>query len=103
MRISIFFLLKKRRNLEKINLITIFLFIPENINNKRNISESWLINKYNNCRYNAFISLFYFTISPFIYNIVNENIKDLKELNELIIRLSKDVNDKNYNEIVIFK
>ena len=79
-----------------------FLFKKENINNKRNISESWLINKYNNCRYNAFITIFYFIISPFIYNLVDENIKDLKELSELIIRLSKDVNDKNFNEIVIF-
>ena len=42
------------------------LFKAENINNKRNISESWLINKYNNCRYNAFITIFYFIISPFI-------------------------------------
>ena len=30
-----------------------------------NIASKWLIQKGNNCRYNAFITLFYFTISPF--------------------------------------
>ena len=60
------------------------------------------VNKFNNYRYNVFITLFYFTISPFIDNLNEENIKDLKILNELIIKLSKDVNDKNYNDIIIF-
>ena len=52
--------------------------------------------KYNNCRYNAFITLFYFVYSSYIKNIKDENCKLLIELNGLIIMLSKDVNDKNY-------
>ena len=55
-----------------------------------------------NCRYNAFITLFYFVYSSFIKNIKDENCKLLIELNDLIIKLSKDVNDKNYYDIVIF-
>ena len=74
-------------------------FTEHNLKNNNSIATKWLINKSNNCRYNAFISLFYFTISPFIDNLNEENIKDL---NELIIKLSKEVNDKNYNDIIIF-
>ena len=73
-----------------------------NLKVTNNITNKWLINKFNNCRYNAFITLFYFTISPFLYNLNEENIKDLKSLNDLIIKLSKEVNDKNYNDIIIF-
>ena len=73
-----------------------------NLKVTNNITNKWLINKFNNCRYNAFITLFYFTISPFLYNLNEENIKDLKSLNDLIIKLSKEVNDKNYDDIIIF-
>ena len=73
-----------------------------NLKVTNNITNKWLINKLNNCRYNAFITLFYFTISPFLYNLNEENIKDLKSLNDLIIKLSKEVNDKNYDDIIIF-
>ena len=58
--------------------------------------EKWLVQKYNNCGYNAFITLFYFVYSSFIKNIKDENCKLLIELNDLIIKLSKDVNDKDY-------
>ena len=74
-------------------------FTEHNLKNNNSIATKWLINKSNNCRYNAFITLFYFTISPFIEDLNEENIKDL---NELIIKLSKEVNDKNYNDIIIF-
>ena len=71
-------------------------------NEPKNISEMWLVQKYNNCRYNAFITLFYFVYSSYIINIKDENCKLLIELNDLIIKLSKEVNDKNYYDIVIF-
>ena len=74
----------------------------QKLKDNNSIATKWLINKFNNCRYNSFITLFYFTISPFIEDLNEENIKDLKMLNELIIKLSKEVNDKNYNDIIIF-
>ena len=40
-------------------------FTEHNLNNNNNIVAKWLMNKSNNCRYNSFITLFYFTISPF--------------------------------------
>ena len=71
-----------------------------------NIIESiackWLIQKGNNCRYNAFITLFYFTISPFLSLIKDKNLNLLNELNDLIIKLSENINDKNYYDIIIF-
>ena len=74
----------------------------QKLKDNNSIATKWLINKFNNCRYNSFITLFYFTISPFIEDLNEENIKDLKMLNELIIKLSKEVNDKNYYDIIIF-
>ena len=41
---------------------------------KLNISEQWLIQKGNNCRYNSFITIFYFTISSFITNIKDKKL-----------------------------
>ena len=69
---------------------------------KDNINNKWLIQKGNNCRYNAFITLFYFTITPYLKNIKDKNYLLLDELNEKIIKLSEDVNDINYISIVIF-
>ena len=69
---------------------------------KLNISEQWLIQKGNNCRYNSFITIFYFTISSFITNIKDKKLIFLNELNELILKLSKEVNEKNYIDIIIF-
>ena len=73
-----------------------------NIDIKCDISKLWLKQNANNCRYNAFITLFYFTISPFLYDLKDNNLKNLNILNDLILKLSKDVNKKNYNEIIIF-
>ncbi len=67
-----------------------------------NIASKWLIQKGNNCRYNAFITLFYFTISPFLSLIKDKNLNLLNELNDLIIKLSENINDKNYYDIIIF-
>ena len=47
--------------------------LSENIKRNFDISEKWLIQKGNNCRYNAFITLLYFTITPYIKNIDNKN------------------------------
>ena len=55
-----------------------------------------------NTRYNAFITLFYFTISSSLENIKDNNLKLLNELNKLILKLSKEENDKNYYDIIIF-
>ena len=73
-----------------------------NIDIKCDISKLWLKQNANNCRYNAFITLFYFTISPFLYDLKDNNLKNLNILNDLILKLSKDVNQKNYNLIIIF-
>ena len=47
--------------------------IYETITTKTDISETWLIQKGNNCRYNAFIMLLYFTITPYINSINDIN------------------------------
>ena len=69
---------------------------------KKGISQEWLKQKFNNCRYNTFITLFYFNFSSYIKDNEEKNTIHLKELNELIIRLSEDVNDKNYLDIIIY-
>ena len=66
------------------------------------ISKKWLVQKANNCRYNAFITFFYFTISPFLYNLKDNKLVKLNQLNELILKLAKDVNELNYYDIIIF-
>ena len=74
--------------------------IRQNQNYK--ISNNWLIQNGNNCRYNAFITLFYFTLSPTIQNLNDKDLTKLKELNEMILKLADDVNEKNYKDIIIF-
>ena len=69
---------------------------------KLKIYEKWIKQKGNNCRYNAFITIFYFSISSFITNIKDKKLIFLNELNELILKLSKEVNEKNYIDIIIF-
>ena len=44
----------------------------------------------------------YFTITPFIYSLRDKNLKLLNKLNELILNLSNNINDKNYYDIIIF-
>ena len=46
--------------------------------------------------------MFYFNISPFLYNLNDNNLQLLNKLNDLILKLSNNVNDNNYAEIVIF-
>ena len=76
--------------------------IYETITTKIDISETWLIQKGNNCRYNAFITLLYFTITPYINSINDINLKMLNDLNQLILELANNINNKNYNKIIIF-
>ena len=76
-------------------------------NHIENLSEvtepnKWLVQKGNNCRYNAFITLFYFTIAPFVNEKKEYNNLLLGELNKKILNLALDINDNNYNEIIIF-
>ena len=56
----------------------------------------------NNCRYNSFITIFYFLFSSFLKNIKEENNNILFGLNDLILKLSEDVNNKNYIVIIVF-
>ena len=49
------------------------------------IADKWLINKGNNCRYNDFITMSYFNISPFLYNLNDNNFQLLNKLNDLIL------------------
>ena len=72
------------------------------IENKCDISNSLLIQNANICRWNAFITLFYFAISPVLYELKDPKLKNLNTLNDLILKLSKEVKQKNYNEIIIF-
>ena len=69
---------------------------------EKNISQEWLKQKFNNCGYNAFITLFYFNFSSYIKDKEEKNAIQLKELNDLIIRLSEDLNDKNYLDIIVY-
>ena len=39
-------------------------------NESKNISEIWLVQKYNNCRYKSFITLFYFVYSSYIIKVI---------------------------------
>ena len=58
--------------------------------------------KGNNCRYNAFITIFYFTISSYLTNKKDSTLKDLNEFNNLVLKLANEVNEKNYIELIIF-
>ena len=73
-----------------------------NLELKLDISQKWLVQKANNCRYNAYITFFYFTISPFLYNLKDNKLEKLNQLNELILKLADDVSEQNYYNIIIF-
>lgn len=69
---------------------------------KKTINNSWLKQKDNNCRYNAFITIFYFIISSFLTNKNDKNFKDLNQFNKLILKLANEVTEKNYIDLIIF-
>ena len=74
----------------------------KNENEKKNISEKWLKQKGLNCRYNSFITIFYFAISLYISQIKDKSLTKLEELNNLILKLSQEINNKNYLDIITF-
>ena len=76
--------------------------IPEKINLIETIADKWLIQKGNNCRYNAFITFIYYTISPYLKSINDNQLVKLNELNDLILKLSENVTERNYYNIIIF-
>lgn len=69
---------------------------------KKTINNSWLKQKDNNYRYNAFITIFYFIISSFLTNKNDKNFKDLNQFNKLILKLANEVTEKNYIDLIIF-
>ena len=75
---------------------------PAEINIKYDIGQKWLVQKANNCRYNAYITFFYFTISPFLSSLKDPKLVNLNKLNDLVLKLSENVTEKNYYEIIIF-
>ena len=61
---------------------------------KYDISQKWLVQKANNWRYNAYITLFYFTISPFLSSLKDPRLVNLNKLNDLILKLSENLMEK---------
>ena len=61
-----------------------------------------MIQKGNNCRYNAFIAFIYFTISPYLKSINDNQSVKINDLNDLILELSENVTERNYYNIIIF-
>ena len=61
-----------------------------------------MLQKANNCRYNAYITLFYFTISPYLVQLKDEELSKLNQLNELILKSADNVNEENYDNIIVY-
>ena len=72
----------------------------DNIDIKFKIFEKWLSNTALLCRYNSFVTFFYFVICPFLHNNKDYKNKKLMQLSELIISLSLDVKFENLKKIV---
>ena len=69
---------------------------------KNSIMDKWLIQSGNNCRYNSFITIFYFIFTSYIKNNMDNKPNLLNELADLILKLSDDVSYKNYFDIIEF-
>ena len=75
----------------------------ENNNNNLTICEVWLTNNNNlYCRYNSFITIFYFCISSYISDKLDNEYTLLHHLNKLILELVDDVNETNLKKIIEF-
>ena len=66
------------------------------------IIDKWLIQSSNNCRYNSFITIFYFIFTSYIKNMKDDKYNFLNELTDLILKLADDVSFKNYFDILEF-
>ena len=69
---------------------------------KITINENWLVNKGFNCRYISFVTIYYFNFLSYINNLQGDKFKNLKKLNDLVLKLSQDVNINNLNSIIEF-
>ena len=75
----------------------------ENNNNNLTIKEVWLTNNNNlYCRYNSFITIFYFFISSYISDKLDKKFTFLHQLNKLILDLVDDVSDAKLKKIIEF-
>ena len=69
---------------------------------KITIADKWLTQQNNNCRYNSFITIFYFIFSSYLKDKKDNSFILLNELNDLILNLTEDVTLKNYIDIILF-
>ena len=84
------------------NDVNIFPSNNINIIIKNDITNKWLVNKGENCRYCSFITIYYFVFLSYISNQNGEEFKKLKELNQLVLNLNENVKDENLNKIILF-
>ena len=68
---------------------------------KKIFTKEWIKKKFYNWRYNEFITLFYFSFSLYIKGNEDKSVNQLKDLNNLIVKLREE-NDKNYKDIIIY-
>lgn len=67
------------------------------------IEDKWIKAKGLNCRFSTFFTIFYFIFREYIDSLEEEDeYRDLKELNILILKLVDDYNDNNYFNIIKF-
>ena len=104
----------ERKKSEIKNYAQIFKIINNNINynnkiivndnnNSYTIQDKWIKAKGLHCRFSTFFTTFYFIFREYIDSLGEEDeYKDLKELNILILKLVDDYNDNNYFNIIKF-
>ena len=68
----------------------------------KKINETWLINRGENCRYICFTTLYYFIFLSYINKKKETDYINLKYLNELVLKLSENVDNRYMNDIIEF-
>ena len=53
------------------------------------------------CLYYSFLFYYIFTISLYLVQLKDENLSNLNQLNELILKLADNVNEENYYNIIV--